>query len=196
MLKGLGILAGERHWNDAPVLRSGKPMGKTARLSASYYRKNAPDLAPALVGKVLCRNIRGRIIRLRITETEAYYGEDDTACHASRGKTERTKVMYLPGGYAYVYLCYGVHWLLNVVSGRAGFPEAVLIRGVEGFTGPGRLSKYLEIDKTLNGENLILSKRLWLEGDGRRAAYRVSRRIGINGAAAKDRNKLWRFLGE
>ncbi|MDR2073698.1 MAG: DNA-3-methyladenine glycosylase [Spirochaetaceae bacterium] len=167
-----------------------------SRLKASYYRKNALLLAPALLGKLLCRELRGKIIRLRITETEAYYGEDDTACHASRGKTERTKIMYGCGGYAYVYLCYGVHWLLNVVSGRAGFPEAVLIRGVEGFPGPGKLSKHLEIDKTLHGENLALSGRLWLEGDGRRRRYRASTRVGINGAAAEDRNKLWRFVAE
>jgi DNA-3-methyladenine glycosylase len=166
---------------------------ETTRLNASFYRKNAPSLAPALLGKLLCRRIHGKLIRLRITETEAYYGEDDTACHAHKGKTERTRIMYNRGGYAYIYLCYGIHWMLNVVSGRAGFPEAVLIRGVEGFAGPGRLTKHLGIDQTLKGEDLTVSDRLWIEDDRRRCRYTASRRIGIGYAAEEDKNRLWRF---
>ena len=76
-------------------------------------------MAPALLGKLLCRKIDNEIIKYRITETECYFGEEDTACHAHKGKTERTKVMYHEGGVAYVYLCYGLHSMFNVVSGSA-----------------------------------------------------------------------------
>ncbi|MDR1308202.1 MAG: DNA-3-methyladenine glycosylase [Treponema sp.] len=166
-----------------------------ARLTADWYSTGAPSLAPALLGKLLCRRLpTGKILRRRITETEAYYGEEDTACHASRGKTERTAVMYRAGGFAYIYLCYGIHWLLNVVSGPVDFPEAVLIRGVEGFDGPGKLTKALEIGKDLKGENLTVSDRLWIEDDGYKPRFRATKRIGIDSAAEKDRNRRWRFV--
>ena len=166
------------------------------RLSARDYRKDAVTLAPRLLGKLLCRKTGRKTVKLRITETEAYYGEDDTACHASKGKTERTRIMYEDGGHAYIYLCYGVHWLLNVVSGKRNFPEAVLIRGVEGFEGPGKLTKQLQINKSLNGENLAESNQLWIEDDGRRPVFLAAKRIGIDYASAKDKNRLWRFTAE
>jgi len=164
------------------------------RLSVRDYRKDAVTLAPKLLGKLLCRKTGRKIIKLRITETEAYFGEDDTACHAHKGKTERTAIMYEDGGHAYIYLCYGVHWLLNVVSGKKDFPEAVLIRGVEGFSGPGKLTKQLQIDKSLNGENLAESNRLWIEDDGVRPAFTAAKRVGIDYASEQDKNRLWRFL--
>jgi len=163
------------------------------RLSARDYRKDAVTLAQKLLGKLLCRKTGNKLIKLRITETEAYYGEGDTACHAHKGKTERTRIMYEAGGHAYIYLCYGVHWLLNVVSGTAGFPEAVLIRGVEEFGGPGKLTKRLKIDKTLNGENLTESSHLWIEDDGKRPSFTASKRVGIDYASEEDKNRLWRF---
>jgi DNA-3-methyladenine glycosylase len=166
------------------------------RLKAADYRKDAPAMAPDLLGKLLCRKLGAAVIRRRITETEAYYGEEDTACHASKGKTERTKIMYQGGGYAYIYLCYGIHWMLNVVTGDADFPEAVLIRGIEGYEGPGKLTKYLGIDKTLNGENLAVSDRLWIEDDGCRCRFRRAKRVGIDYASGKDKNRLWRFILE
>src|SRR5574344_1850697 len=101
-------------------------------LAAVFYAGRAPAVARALIGKILCRRVGGRTVRARITETEAYYGEADTACHAHRGKTKRNAVMYESGGRAYVYLCYGMYDMLNVVTGPADFPEAVLIRGVAG----------------------------------------------------------------
>ena len=163
------------------------------KLTAGDYRKNAPSLAPWLLGKMLCRKTGRKTIKLRITETEAYYGEEDTACHAHKGKTERTSIMYEEGGHAYIYLCYGIHWLLNVVSGKKNFPEAVLIRGVEGFNGPGKLTRKLEIGKSLNGENLAESNRLWIEDDGSRPLFEAAKRIGINYASEEDKNRLWRF---
>ena len=154
-------------------------------------------MAPSLIGKLLCRKINineeERVIKLRITETECYFGEDDTACHAHKGKTERTQTMYRSGGVAYVYLCYGMHSMLNIVSGPEDFPEAVLIRGVEGFNGPGRLTKALFIDRSLNGEDLIDSDVLWLEDDGYEAKYTVGKRIGIDYATEEYKNILWRY---
>ena len=166
------------------------------RLNTADYRKDAVSLAPTLLGKLLCRKTGKKTVKLRITETESYYGEDDTACHAHRGKTARTSVMYMEGGHAYIYLCYGVHWLLNIVSGKRDFPEVVLIRGVEGFDGPGKLTKALSIDKTLNGENLVESKQLWIEDDGKRPTHKALKRIGINYASEEDKNRLWRFRVE
>ena len=100
------------------------------RLTAKDYAADAVTMAKALVGAWLCRRLEdGTVVRRRITETEAYCGEEDTACHAHKGRTARTDVMYSAGGCAYVYLCYGMHEMLNVVTGPEGYPEAVLIRG-------------------------------------------------------------------
>ena len=112
----------------------------SVRLQENFYHIHAPQAAPKLLGKRLCRKIDGKIISYRITETECYYSEEDTACHAHKGKTERTKILYEQGGTSYVYLCYGIHNLFNVVTGEKDFPEAVLIRGVEGYNGPGNQS--------------------------------------------------------
>lgn len=165
------------------------------RLTAEFYAENADTLAPKLLGKLLCRRIDGEILRMRITETECYLGENDTACHAHRGRTPRTATLYERGGIAYVYLCYGIHNLLNVVSGPEGYPQAVLIRGVEGYSGPGRLTRALSIDRSLNGADLTSpDSGLWLEDDGYSAEYERTPRIGIDYAAPADRDRLWRFL--
>ncbi len=165
------------------------------RLTAEFYAENADTLAPKLLGKLLCRRIDGEILRMRITETECYLGESDTACHAHRGRTPRTATLYERGGTAYVYLCYGIHSLLNVVSGAEGNPQAVLIRGVEGYSGPGRLTKALSISRGLNGANLTADDaELWLEDDGFTAEYECTPRIGIDYAEPADRDRLWRFV--
>ena len=102
--------------------------------------------------------------------------------------------MYHQGGVAYVYLCYGIHSLLNVVSGPENFPEAVLIRGVEGYEGPGKLTKALKIDRSLNGEDLIVSENLWIEDDGYKAEYKTDKRVGIDYATEEYKNILWRYI--
>ncbi len=181
------------------------------RIQNSIYNKNAVELAPILLGKILCRSFGEKILRLRITETESYFGEEDTACHAHKGKTARTKVMYRRGGFAYIYLCYGVHYLLNIVSGEENHPEAVLIRGgvtdisIENFSkvynkkspynlnGPGKITRALHIDKSLNEEDLTVSEKIWIEDDGFSAEYFTAKRIGIDYATEEYRNKLWRF---
>jgi DNA-3-methyladenine glycosylase len=95
---------------------------------------------------------RGKLLSYnRITETEAYIGPHDLACHAAKGRTKRTEVMFGPAGTLYVYMVYGVHWMLNVVTGPIGYPAAVLIRSLEGVSGPGRLTKALGITGACNG---------------------------------------------
>ena len=165
------------------------------RLKANDYAVDAVTAAKALVGTWLCRRLDdGTVMRRRITETEAYCGEEDTACHAHKGRTARTDVMYASGGYAYIYLCYGMHEMLNVVTGPEGRPEAVLIRGIEGAEGPGRLTKLLHIDRSLNRENLVTSTRLWLESDGSRVKFTAAPRIGIGYASKRDQSRKWRFM--
>lgn len=163
------------------------------KLTREFFSQTATVLAPSLIGKLLCRHLSsGEVLRAAITETEAYYGTDDTACHAHKGKTERNKIMWEKGGTAYVYLCYGIHNLFNIICGEAGFPEGVLIRGVVGFDGPGKLTKFLQITKTLNYADLTVSDDLWLE-DGEQFPFEIYKRIGIDYADEKDRNKLWRW---
>ena len=153
----------------------------------------APEAARALVGKILVRRLPdGTILRARITETEAYFGEADTACHACHGRTKRTEVLYHRAGTIYVYLCYGIHWMLNLVTGAEDDPQAVLIRGVEGAMGPGRVTKFLRIDKSLN--DAVLGDELSLEDDGYVPAHiTASPRVGIGYAAPEDQARLWRF---
>ena len=123
------------------------------RVEAEAWRD--PDtvaLARGLLGRWLCvRSLDGAVQRRRITETEAYHGPEDRASHASRGRTSRNAVMFGPGGVWYVYLCYGMHEMLNLVTGPEEWPAAVLIRGVEGWSGPGRVTRALGIDRSLNG---------------------------------------------
>lgn len=169
-------------------------MEKHKRLDRAFYQMHADVLAPALLGKLLCRRCGDTVRRVRITETECYMGEDDTACHASRGRTARTEVLYRTGGTIYVYLCYGIHEMLNVVAGVEESPEAVLIRGVDDIFGPGRVTKALSIDRTLNGGDLCRSDALWIEDDGCVPGYHTVPRVGIGYAAPVDRERHWRFL--
>ena len=170
------------------------PHTQSRRLTAVDYRVDAVTAAKALIGTFLCRRLDdGTVLRRRITETEAYCGEEDTACHAHKGRTPRTDVMYSPGGCAYIYLCYGMHEMLNVVTGTEGRPEAVLIRGIEGASGPGKLTRLLQIDRTLNREDLVASSRLWIESDGTSFKFTAAPRIGIAYASKRDQARKWRF---
>jgi DNA-3-methyladenine glycosylase len=131
-----------------------------------------------------------------ITETEAYVGERDKACHAHRGRTQRTDVMYGPPGCWYVYFVYGIHWMLNIVTEAEGRPAAVLIRGAGDWSGPARLTKGLTIDKQFNALQADRKSGLWVEDRG----YVVSRcniqrtpRIGVDYAGLWA-NKPYRFV--
>lgn len=165
------------------------------RLNEEFYMQDADSAARALIGKVLVRRTESGIMSGVICETECYMGEDDSACHASKGRTARTSILYMRGGRAYIYLCYGMHNMLNVVTGEENFPQAVLIRGVRGISGPGRLTKAMDITRELNGEIFYLSDRLWIE-DGESLPYTATPRIGIDYAEQKDRERLWRYVAE
>ena len=163
------------------------------KLPYSFYHRPCLDVARELVGKILVHRVDGVEHRLRITETEAYCGESDTACHASKGRTKRTEVMYMEAGTIYIYLCYGVHWMLNIVTGEENQPEAVLIRACEGkMNGPGKLTKALKITGALN-RGSILGDELWIEDDGFTCAVATDTRVGIGYASDEDQSRLWRF---
>lgn len=154
------------------------------KLPVSFYQnEDVVEVAKQLLGKMLFTNIDGKLTGGIITETEAYDGVIDKACHAYGGRnTNRTATMYLAGGVTYVYLCYGIHHLLNVVSGTAGNPQAVLIRAIEPTegielmlerrkmeklapritAGPGALSQALGIDKQLNAK-VLSDNEIWIE---------------------------------
>ncbi len=163
------------------------------KLDKTYFMRPATAIAPDLIGKLLCRKSGNDVIKLRITETECYFGQEDTACHAHKGRTPRTEMLYHEGGCAYIYLCYGVHDLFNVITGEKDHPEGVLIRGVEGYGGPGKLTKALNITRSLNGEDLTESDELWLEDDGYKCEYTAGKRIGIDYATEEYRNILWNY---
>ena len=164
-------------------------------IEKDFFKKPAPSLAPCLLGCYLCRRLEsGEVLRFMITETEAYFGESDTACHAHRGMTPRNALLYGECGVAYVYLCYGIHSLMNVISGETGHPEGVLIRGVEGFSGPGKLTKRMGIDRSCNGLALTKENGLWLERGDREVIYETAARVGIDYADERDRILPWRFI--
>ena len=162
-------------------------------LSTEFFRQDVLQLAPSLLGKILVRKFDNETIeRFRIIETEAYRGEEDKACHASKGRSQRTEVMYHQGGKIYVYLIYGMYWMLNIVSGKENEPQAVLIRGIEGISGPGRVGKKLLLDKGFYGETLP-SSRIWIEDDNITPEYITTPRIGID-YAGEWKDLKWRFV--
>ncbi len=185
------------------------------RLDRSIFQN--PDvvkLAQHLLGKVICTNVNGFYCEAMITETEAYSGENDKACHAHMGKfTKRTATMYEEGGHAYIYLCYGIHHLFNIVSNVKGKADAILIRSVEPLSGskimlerrnikrstpkvyarPAKLSQALGIDKSLNGVDLVYNEHIYLIDKGIVVEDIVtSSRIGID-YAEEDALLPWRF---
>jgi DNA-3-methyladenine glycosylase len=171
-------------------------MGRIIKAKAWHNRRTVA-LARALLGKYLVRRRRNGMVDARvITEVEAYHGESDLASHARAGRTKRTEVMYGPGGVWYVYLCYGIHEMLNLVVGPPDHPAAVLIRGVEGLSGPGRLTRGLDIDRRLNGSPATPASGLWIEDRGASSRRRViaTPRIGVNYAGPVWAAKPWRFV--
>jgi DNA-3-methyladenine glycosylase len=153
--------------------------------------------ARALLGKYLVRRrADGSVAAYRITEVEAYNGERDLASHAAKGRTRRTEVLYGPAGRWYIYLCYGIHEMLNLVVGPPGWPAGILIRGIEGFSGPGVLTRALGIDRRLNGAVAARPSGLWLEDRGElipRSRIHATARIGVDYAGPVWSQKRWRF---
>ena len=165
-----------------------------SKLNEAFYYRDVLEVAPDLIGKFLVVKINQNIIAGMITEVEAYKGEEDKACHANKGRTSRTEIMYHAGGNIYVYLIYGMYWMLNFVTGPANNPQAVLIRGIEGFNGPGKLSRKLDINQSFYGEHLCHSNRIWVEDRKLTPKIKTSRRIGIDYAGEPWISKPWRFM--
>lgn len=184
------------------------------RLTPEFYLdKNVVKIARSLLGKILFTKIDGIVTAGRIVETEAYSWKE-RGCHAFKGKTNRNGVMFEQGGVAYVFLCYGIHHLFNIVTNHEGVADAVLIRALEPVvgietmkerrgkianefqltSGPGKLSKALGIDRNVNGKSLFQNE-VWLEGDGASISNNkiiTSKRIGID-YAGEDALLPWRF---
>jgi len=168
-------------------------------LAKKFYGQNTLSTAKKLLGKFLVRRIGRRKISGTITEVEAYIGPKDKASHASRGRTKRTEVMFGESGHWYVYLIYGMHYCLNIVTEKKNYPAAILIRGVKTKTkeirGPGRVCKYFWINKSFNAAAADRKIGLWIENSGVKIKNRDiqrGKRIGVD-YAGKWKNKLWRF---
>jgi DNA-3-methyladenine glycosylase len=171
------------------------PVGE--RLGTRFFNRDAEVVALDLIGCVLVRR-RGQLVSYkRITETEAYVGPHDLACHAAKGRTKRTEVMFGPAGTLYVYMVYGMHWMLNVVTGPVDYPAAVLIRSLEGVTGPGRLTKALGITSACNGLAATEPTGVWFTKPPRRpsrAEVTRAARVGVGYAGPLWSNKQYRFV--
>ncbi len=171
------------------------------RLERDDFNRPTLKVARELVGTYIVRGLPGRRIAAMITETEAYKGPRDAASHAFAGRrTARVEPLYQNGGTIYVYLVYGVHWLLNFSTRGEGKPEGVLIRAVvtdDGpVVGPGRVTRALSIDKRLDGDDVVTSRRLWLEDRGVSVPpWRVKRgpRVGVDYAGPYWAARPWRF---
>jgi DNA-3-methyladenine glycosylase len=167
------------------------------KISRKFFERPTLIVARELLGKVLVIKVGQEITRVAITETEAYCGPKDLANHTSRGRTKRTEIMFGPAGRAYVYLIYGMYYCLNIVTEAEGYPAAVLIRAVDavGVNGPGKLCRFLKIDKRLNGEDLTKSKELWVEEGIKLRPKQIgsSKRIGVD-YAGPYKDKPWRFF--
>ncbi|MFY9493070.1 MAG: DNA-3-methyladenine glycosylase [Minisyncoccia bacterium] len=168
------------------------------KLKQNFFTKNTLWVAKNLLGKYLCRKLpSGRVIAAMITETEAYKGFDDQASHASKGRTKRTEVMFGEPGTIYVYLIYGMYHCLNLVCEKKGYPAAVLIRGVLGINGPGRVCRHFKIDRRLNGQKL--GRELWVENRSNlksqisKLRIKKSKRVGVD-YAGESKDWLWRFV--
>jgi DNA-3-methyladenine glycosylase len=186
----------------SPILSSSSPhRPRGRRLRRGFYRRPAEQLAPALLGKVLVHRVGDIRLAARIVETEAYVGAHDLACHASKGRTKRTEVMFGPAGVSYVYLIYGMYPMLNIVSGERGDAEAVLVRAAEpigweaDLSGPGKLCREMRIMLADNALDLTKSRKLYLVDDAQRLTPRIatSKRIGVD-YAAEWKDALLRFF--
>lgn len=180
-------------------------------LPRDFYNRDTIEVANDLLGCWLVREINGEQIAARIVETEAYCGAEDSACHAHRRRSPRTEAMFGPAGHAYVYLVYGMHWLLNVVTEPVDSPCAVLIRAVEPTAnedamrairqatgkqlsnGPGKLTRALMIDKALYGHDLTQRHQLWISAATPHEPIVTGPRVGIDYALPEHRDAPWRL---
>jgi DNA-3-methyladenine glycosylase len=172
---------------------------KTNMLTLAFFNRPTIKVAEDLIGCSLARKHGRQIERFMITETEAYDGWKDKASHASRGKTKRNEIMFDSAGHIYVYFTYGMHWMLNIVTGPKNYPAAVLIRGVKGSRGPALLTKKLGIDGKLNGKKLGRASGLWIERPTKKIPQNMIKRtarIGVDYAGPLWAKKKWRFIAK
>ncbi len=173
-------------------------MSNGVRLKKSFFIRPTLTVAKELLGKYLVRKIGKKKLVGKIVETEAYIGPKDRASHAFKGKiTPRNKTEYLEGGHIYIYLVYGMYWQLNITTSKTGKPECVLIRALESpeATGPGKLCRWMKLNKSFDAEDLTKSKRIWLEDRGERTKKSqivATKRVGID-YAGEWAKKPWRF---
>jgi len=161
----------------------------------NFFKQDAETLAKNLIGKWIETNIDGKKVKAQIKETEAYLGTIDSACHSYKGKrTKRTETMYMNAGTIYIYLCYGMHYLLNFVCAENDLPEAVLIRALVEADGPAKATKFLNINNKLNGETIINNSKLSIWDDEKNYSYVKAKRVGIDYALNKDKNAMLRFI--
>lgn len=167
------------------------------KLTENFFRRDCLEVAPELVGKILVRQLPdGTVLKERIAETEAYRGEEDKACHASKGKTKRTKILYGKSGKIYVYLCYGMHWLMNITTGFEEQPQCVLLRAGAVHNGPAKLTKYMRIDGSFNELRICGNPDVWIEDDGFQPKIKTAPRVGIDYAGEYWKNIEWRFISD
>jgi len=173
-------------------MRLGK--GSSPVLDPAFFERAADIVARDLLGRALVRRTHGKHVALTITETEPYLGPHDLACHAARGRTARTEVMYGPPGSLYIYFVYGLHWMLNVVTGPKGYPAAVLIRAAGDISGPARLTQALAIDRALNGRIAGPRTGLWFETGTPAVKVIATPRIGVDYAWPRWSSRKLRFV--
>ena len=163
-------------------------------LGKNFFARPVLEVSQDLIGKYLVCDLGRFVVAKMISEVEAYDGPDDLASHGRFGLTKRNKAMFGEAGIFYIYLNYGVHWMLNVVTGKEGYPSAILIRGVDGVGGPGRVTKFFGIDKSLYGKKAEKLSGLWFEDRGFEKGKIIrTKRIGV-GYAGPWANKLYRFV--
>lgn len=164
-------------------------------LGSDFFRRKTLKVAQDLIGCYLCRKVGKNVERYLVTEVEAYIGPHDLASHSSKGRTQRTEVMYAEAGTIYVYMIYGMYFMLNIVTEEKEYPAAVLIRGAGKYAGPGRLARALLIDKTLNGKMAVPKNGLWFESrEGKRPKIKKLKRVGVDYAGPVWAEKEYRFL--
>ena len=164
------------------------------RIKEDFFICDSEALAEKIIGKYLCVQLKGKIAKYMITETEAY-GPNDSACHCHKGRTKRNDPMFRVGGTVYVYLCYGIHEIANIVAGKENEGQGVMIRGIDNTFGPGKVTKIIGIDRSFNYEFLPTSTRIWIEDNPVKSEFEIEKlkRIGIGYATLQDQDKLWRF---
>ena len=161
-----------------------------------FFKRPAARMARDLVGKRVVRSLGSATLSFTITETEAYEGEHDLASHSAKGRTDRTEVMFGIAGRFYIYRIYGLHWMLNIVTGEVNEAAAVLVRGVEGVNGPGRVAAALSINSALTGLEAVPASGLWFEEPLEARHFRVARtaRVGVDCAGPIWAAKKLRFV--